>query len=71
MSRNRVLMIVGLLRRRPVALTACGVNSIPTAEENAKAKWADVQAAYPAPRQPHPQPGRDGARRGRVRGARS
>jgi LemA protein len=24
-------------------LTACGVNSIPTAEENAKARWADVQ----------------------------
>ena len=27
-------------------LTACGINSVPTAEENAKAKWADVQAAY-------------------------
>src|SRR5436305_6002061 len=27
-------------------LTACGVNSIPTAEENAKAKWADVQSQY-------------------------
>jgi LemA protein len=24
-------------------LSACGVNSIPTAEENAKARWADVQ----------------------------
>jgi len=24
-------------------LAACGVNSIPTAEENAKARWADVQ----------------------------
>src|SRR5919206_462898 len=33
----------------PVAaasLSGCGVNSIPTAEENAKAKWADVEAAY-------------------------
>jgi len=30
----------------PLALTACGINSVPTAEENAKAKWADVQAAY-------------------------
>ncbi len=32
----------------PIAvLTAgCGVNSIPTAEENAKAKWANVQAAF-------------------------
>ena len=29
-----------------LALAGCGVNAIPTAEENAKAKWADVQAAY-------------------------
>ncbi len=29
-----------------VSLSGCGVNSIPTAEEEAKAKWADVQAAY-------------------------
>ena len=29
-----------------IALTGCGINSIPTAEENAKAKWADVQASY-------------------------
>ncbi len=28
------------------ALSACGVNSVPTAEENAKAKWADVQNQY-------------------------
>ena len=27
-------------------LSACGVNSVPTAEENAKAKWADVESAY-------------------------
>ena len=27
-------------------LAGCGVNSIPTAEENAKAKWADVQSQY-------------------------
>lgn len=27
-------------------VSACGVNSIPTAEENAKAKWADVQASF-------------------------
>src|SRR3546814_6625571 len=27
-------------------LTACGINAIPTAEENAKAKWADVQNQY-------------------------
>ena len=29
-----------------LSLTACGVNSVPTAEENAKAKWANVQADY-------------------------
>tara|TARA_B110001454_G_scaffold218280_2_gene245829 strand:- start:54 stop:671 length:618 start_codon:yes stop_codon:yes gene_type:complete len=29
-----------------VALSACGINSIPTAEEAAKARWADVQAQY-------------------------
>src|SRR5690606_36001890 len=29
-----------------LALSACGVNSVPTAEEEAKAKWADVQAAF-------------------------
>ena len=28
------------------SLAGCGINSIPTAEENAKAKWADVQAAF-------------------------
>lgn len=29
-----------------LALSACGINSVPTAEENAKARWADVQAAF-------------------------
>lgn len=28
------------------ALAACGINSVPTAEETAKARWADVQAAF-------------------------
>ena len=27
-------------------LTACGVNSVPTAQEEAKARWADVQNQY-------------------------
>lgn len=38
---------------RPVVLLAlsaslagCGINSVPTAEENAKARWADVQNQY-------------------------
>lgn len=29
-----------------LSLSACGINSIPTAEEQVKAKWADVQAQY-------------------------
>lgn len=29
-----------------VSLSGCGINSIPTAEEEAKAKWANVQAAF-------------------------
>lgn len=29
-----------------VVLSGCGINSVPTAEENAKAKWANVQADY-------------------------
>jgi LemA protein len=29
-----------------VSLAGCGINSVPTAEENAKAKWANVQADY-------------------------
>ena len=35
-----VLSLVGLL------LSGCGFNSIPTYEEQAKAKWADVQNQY-------------------------
>ncbi|TMJ14637.1 MAG: LemA family protein [Alphaproteobacteria bacterium] len=45
MNRNRLLAAFAA----PVAivsLSGCGINSIPTAEEDAKAKWADVQAAY-------------------------
>jgi LemA protein len=29
-----------------LSLAGCGINSVPTAEEKAKAKWADVQAAF-------------------------
>jgi LemA protein len=29
-----------------LGLSACGINSIPTKEEAAKAKWADVEAAF-------------------------
>lgn len=41
--RNR---LVAVLAVAAVFLSACGINSIPTAEENAKARWADVQANY-------------------------
>lgn len=43
MTRTRLLAIFAPVL---ILLSACGVNSIPTAEENAKARWADVQAAY-------------------------
>lgn len=29
-----------------LTLAGCGINSVPTAEENAKAKWADVESSY-------------------------
>jgi LemA protein len=50
-SNLRRLSKLGALRLVPVAalalaLSACGVNAIPTKEETAKAKWADVQSAY-------------------------
>ena len=43
---NRSLATALLLPVAAVSLAGCGVNSIPTAEEEAKAKWADVQASY-------------------------
>jgi LemA protein len=43
MKRNRVFAVLAVLT---VFLSACGINSIPRAEEEAKAKWANVQAAY-------------------------
>jgi len=35
------LLILGV-----AALASCGINSVPRAEENAKAKWADVEAQF-------------------------
>src|SRR5262245_15785119 len=43
MKRSRVFAVLAVLT---VFLSACGINSIPRAEEEAKARWADVQAAY-------------------------
>ncbi len=37
---------VAIAMATAMLLSACGLNSVPTAEEDAKAKWADVQAAY-------------------------
>jgi len=37
---------MGIVALASLALTACGINSVPTAEEAAKARWADVQAAF-------------------------
>lgn len=41
----RVLRFLVLLPAL-AALSACGINSVPRAEENAEARWADVEAAY-------------------------
>ena len=29
-----------------LTLSACGINSVPAAQEEAKARWAEVQSAY-------------------------
>ena len=42
-ARLKTLAIALVL---PLALAGCGVNTIPTREEYAKAKWADVQSQY-------------------------
>jgi LemA protein len=46
MVSNRTRILTAIVMPVLLFLTACGVNSIPTAEENAKAKWADVQSQY-------------------------
>ena len=42
---NRARLMTALIAPA-VMLSACGINSIPTAEEEAKARWADVEASY-------------------------
>ncbi len=42
----RPIAPVAMMATLAVALSGCGINSIPTAEENAKARWADVQNDY-------------------------
>jgi len=43
-SRARTRTLVASLFL--LLLSACGINSVPTAEEAAKARWADVEAQY-------------------------
>lgn len=43
---RRALIAMFLAPVGAVSLAGCGINSIPTAEENAKARWADVQNDY-------------------------
>ncbi|HYE27878.1 MAG TPA: LemA family protein [Allosphingosinicella sp.] len=43
MTRTRLLAIFAPIL---VLLSACGINSVPAAEEVAKARWADVQVYY-------------------------
>lgn len=43
-SRTRTRTLVASLFL--LLLSACGINSVPTAEEAAKARWADVEAQY-------------------------
>lgn len=45
MNRNRLLTVL-LAPVAAASLSGCGINAIPTAEENVKARWADVQADY-------------------------
>ena len=37
---------IAMLMIAPLALAACGINTIPTKEEKAKAQWAEVQNQY-------------------------
>lgn len=42
----RMLVRSVLIGLGALSLAACGINSVPAAEENAKAKWADVEAQF-------------------------
>ena len=45
MNRNRLAALM-LAPVAAASLSGCGINSIPTAEENVKARWADVEADF-------------------------
>ena len=57
-SRLRAISVAMLLG---LVLSACGYNTIPTLEEQAKAKLGRRAEPLPAPRRPDPQSGRDRA----------
>lgn len=46
MPINRRLTAALIVPMLAMSVSGCGINSVPTAEENAKAKWANVQADY-------------------------
>ena len=45
-SYSSILPRIAVVALAATSLAGCGVNSVPKAEEVAKAKWADVQAAF-------------------------
>lgn len=42
----RIWIVLGAIVALCLMLGTCGMNSIPTAQENARTKWADVQTQY-------------------------
>jgi len=46
MTLTRWMARLALLLTLPLTLAACGINTIPTQEERAKAQWAEVQNQY-------------------------
>ena len=46
MTVNRRLALAFLAPVAAISVSGCGINSVPTAQEEAKAKWADVQTQY-------------------------
>lgn len=47
MTRHHMRLAGALmLAATTIPLASCGINSVPTSEETAKARWADVQAQY-------------------------
>src|SRR5690349_19958453 len=46
MTANRRLALALLAPVAAISVSGCGINSVPTAQEEAKTKWADVQTQY-------------------------